>query len=134
MLWSKLIKFPMSIFKRQVNSYSNFASFFIVITHYSSVNFELILFLLWIKGSHQSPNFDTSKCSGENLPYSSCHFQVSFSSDFASLFSVMKDGSVTPLYFFSSNIKYFAQQEPMKVHIFETFECSSQNSPNSCHF
>ena len=134
MLWSKLIKFPMSILKRQVNSYSNFASFFIVITQNSSVNFELILFLLWIKGSHQSPNFDTSKCSGENLPYSSCHFQVSFSSDFASLFSVMKDGSVTPLYFFSSNIKNFAQQEPMKVHIFETFECSSQNSPNSCHF
>ena len=30
-------------------------------------------FLLWTKGSHQSLNFDTSKCSGENLPNSLCH-------------------------------------------------------------
>ena len=35
---------------------------------------KLILFLLWIKESHQSPNFETLMCSGENLPYSSCHF------------------------------------------------------------
>ena len=41
---------------------------------------------------------------------------------------------VTPLYFFRSNIIYFAQKEPMKVQIFETFECSGQNSLNSCHF
>ena len=39
-----------------------------------SVNFKLILFLLWIKGSHQSPNSETFECSGENLPNSSCHF------------------------------------------------------------
>ena len=67
-------KFLMSILKWQVNSSSNFASFFIVMTHNSSVNFKLIRFLFWIKGSHQSPNFVTFKCSGENFPYSSCHF------------------------------------------------------------
>ena len=39
-------------------------------THNSSVNFKLILFLL----SYQSSNFETFKCSGETLPYSSCHF------------------------------------------------------------
>ena len=49
-------------------------SFFIVMTHNSSVNFKLIHFLLWTKGSHQSPNFDNFKCSGENLPNSSCQF------------------------------------------------------------
>ena len=49
-------------------------SFFIVITHDCSVNFKLINFLLWTKGSHQSPNFDTFECSGENLPNSSCQF------------------------------------------------------------
>ena len=64
----------MEILKRQVNSSSNFALFLIVMTHNSSVNFKLILFLLWIKGSHQSPNFDILKCSGENLPYFSSHF------------------------------------------------------------
>ena len=32
-------------------------------------------FLLWTKESHQNPiNFDTFKCSGENLPNFSCHF------------------------------------------------------------
>ena len=49
-------------------------SFFIVMTHDSSVNFKLINFLLWTKGSHQSPNFDTFECSGENLPNCSCQF------------------------------------------------------------
>ena len=52
-----------------------FASFFIVMTHNSPVNFKLINFLLWIKGSHQSLNFETFECSGENLPNSSCHFE-----------------------------------------------------------
>ena len=42
---------------------------------------------------------------------------------------------ITPLYFFSSNNIYFAQKEPIKVKIFETFECSGQNLSNSlCQF
>ena len=45
-------------------------------TDNTSVDFKLIHFQLWIKGSHQNPNFETFKCSGENLPYSSCHFQT----------------------------------------------------------
>ena len=73
-LKSKFVKFLMSILKRQVNSSSNFTSSFIVMTQTSSVNFKLIAFLLWIKGSHQSPNFVTLKCSGESLSCSSCHF------------------------------------------------------------
>ena len=41
----------------------------------------------------------------------------------------------TPLYFFSSNNKYFARKEPIKVKIFETFKCSDQNLSNSsCQF
>ena len=42
---------------------------------------------------------------------------------------------ITPFYFFSSNNIYFAQKEPIKVKIFETFECSGQNLSNSfCQF
>ena len=42
---------------------------------------------------------------------------------------------ITPLYFFSSNNIYFVQKEPIKVKIFETFECSGQNLSNSlCQF
>ena len=58
----------------QVNSFSNFASFFIAMTHSSPVNFKLLHFILWIKGSHESPNFKALKCSDENLPKLSCHF------------------------------------------------------------
>ena len=58
-LWSKLVKLILSILNWQVNSSSNLVSFCIVMTQNSPVNFELINFLLWIKGSHQSPNFQT---------------------------------------------------------------------------
>ena len=51
-LGSKFVKFLISILNWQVNSSSNFVSFFIVMTQYSPVNFELINVLLSIKGSH----------------------------------------------------------------------------------
>ena len=57
--------------------------------------------------------------------------QVSFSSNFEWLFRVMK---YTPLYFFRSNVTYFARKGTNKVQTFETFEFSDQNSQNSCHF
>ena len=56
--------------------------------------------------------------------------QVSFSSNFT-FSSVMKDKSSV---LFWSNVIYFAQKEPIKEQIFETFKCSGQNSPNSRHF
>ena len=104
----------MSTLKRQVNSSSNFASFFIVMTNGSSVNFKLIHFLLWIKGSHQSPNFETFKCSGEHLPYSSCHIPNHKSIFLQILHPSSVPSKITPLYFFRSNFKYFAQKEPIK--------------------
>ena len=58
-------------------------------------------FLLWTKGSYENTNFDTFKCSDENLQNSSCHFPkppVSFSSNFAWLFSVLKYNSSVLLY------------------------------------
>ena len=42
-------------------------------------------------------------------------------------------GNITPLYFFSSNNIVFAQKEPIKEKIFETFKCLGQNSSNSWH-
>ena len=103
----------MLILKRQVNSSSHFASFSIVMTHNSSVNFKLIHFLLWIKGSHQSPNFGTFQCFAI-FPMSFSKTQVSFSSKFLSIFSVMKDNLSV---LFMSNVIYFAQKEPIKARI-----------------
>ena len=63
------VKFLRSILTWLVDSPASFGSFFIVMTHNSPVNFKLC-----IKGSHQSPNFETFEYSGENFPNSSCHF------------------------------------------------------------
>ena len=125
----------MSILKWQVSSSSIFVSFFIVMTHNSSVNFKLIHFLLWTKGSHQSSNFDTFKCSGKNLPNSSFHFPSSKSVFLQILHHSSVSWKITPVYFFSSNNIYFAQKELIKVKILETFEYSGQNLSNSlCQF
>ena len=133
MFRSKFIKFLNSVLNWQVNSSSNFASFFIVMTRNSPVNFKLIHFVLWIKGSHQSQNFETLECSGENLPNSSCHFPNHKSGFPQILHHCPVSWKVTPLYFFSSNIIQFGQTPPIKVWIFVTFECSSQNSSNSLY-
>ena len=58
--------------------------------------------------------------------------QVSSSPNFVSLFSFMKDNFYV---LFSSKNIYFTQKEPIKVKVFETFECSGQNLSNSfCQF
>ena len=101
----------------QINYSSTFASFFIVMTHNSPVNFNLKHFLLWVKGSHENPNFQNFECSGENLPNSSWQLlkaQVSFLWNFASISSAIKHKS---------------------LQIFEIFECSCENSSSSsCQF
>ena len=132
---SNFVKILMSILKRQVKSSSVFASFFIVMTHNSTVNFKVIHFLLWAKGSYQSSNFDTFERSGENLSNSSWHFPSNKSVFLQILHHSSVSWKITPLYSFSSNDIYFAQKEPIKVKIFETFEYSGQNLSNSlCQF
>ena len=49
MLGSEFVKFLTSVLKWQVNSSLDFASFFIVMIHNSSVDFKLILFYFGIK-------------------------------------------------------------------------------------
>ena len=125
-LGSKSVKFLLSIVNWQVSSSSIFVLLFIVMTHKSTVNF-----LLWTKGSYQSSNFDTFECSGENLQNSSCHFPSNKSVFLQILYPSSVSWKITPLYFFSSNNVYFAQKEPIKVKIFETYKCPGQNSSNS---
>ena len=121
----------MSLLKRQIIS----SSFFIVMTHNSTVNLKLAHFLLWTKGSYQSSDFDTFKCSGENLPNSHVFFQTTSQFFFKFCISSMS-WKITSLYFFRSNNIYFAQKEPIKMKNFETFsECSGQNLSNFlCQF
>ena len=124
----------MPILDWQVNYSLNFLSFFIVMTHNSLINFKLVSFLLWIKGPHQYPNFETFKYSTENLANCSCHFRNHMLVFLQILHDYLVSWKITFLYFFRLNVIYVAQKRPIKVQIAETFEGSDHNSPNSCHF
>ena len=127
-------KFLISVLKWQVNSSSNFALFFNVMTHNSSGNFKVTLFYFGQKDpikvpiltlfsyflkdpikvpilTHQSPNFD-------NLPNFSCYFSNHRSVFLQNLHNSSEWWKITPLYFCSSNIIYFDQREPIKTQIF----------------
>ena len=88
-------------------------------TQNSSVNFKLIHFLLWTKGSHQNPNFDTFKCSCKNLPNFSRHFSNHKSVFLQNLRNSSVSRKITPLYFCSSNIIYFCHKEPIKTNFLD---------------
>ena len=121
-------------------SSSIFASFFIVMTHNSSINFKFIHFLLWIKISLQSSNSETFKCSGENFPYFSCHFPNCKSVFLHILPHSSVSWKITAPYFFRSNVIYFVEKKTIKVktlrissthvkiyQILVIFETSNQN-------
>ena len=86
-----------------VNSSSNFALFFIVMTNNSSASFKVIP---WTKGSHQSPNFDIFKCSVENMPNFSNLFSNRKSVFLQNFYISLVSWKITPLYFCSSNNIY----------------------------
>ena len=83
--------------------------------HKSSVNFKLIHFLLWIKGSHQIPNIEAFVGSGESLPNFSCHFRNHNSVFFFQILHHSSAPCKAPLYFFRPNVIYFAPNKPIKV-------------------
>ena len=87
-----------------------FASLFVVMPHNSPVSFEVIKFPLLVKGSHESPNFETLECSGSNLPDSSCHFWKQESLFLQILYQSSVLSHIPSLYFFGSNIIYFGQK------------------------
>ena len=135
MLVSIYVKFVMSILNWQVKSSLNFASFFIVMTHNSPVNFKLIHFLIWKKDPIKVSIFRLSNVLWWKFTNSSCHFWKHKSVFLQILHQYSVPSNITTLYLFSSNILYFGQKQPIKEQIFEIFKCSRENLPNSsCHF
>ena len=104
----------MSALNWQVNSFSNIAPFFTAIKYNYPVNCKLIHFLLLIKGPNKSPNFETSVCSGENLPNSSCHFPNHNSAFLQILHHSLVSWNIAPMYVFSSKIIHFGQKQSIK--------------------
>ena len=136
MFGPKFVKFLMSNFEMTSQILLQILHHSLLSWYNSTVNFKLINFLLWTKGSHQSPNFETFQwCGGENLSNSSCYFWKHKSVFLQILYHSSVPPNITPLYVLSSKFIYFGQKQPIKVYIFETFKCLSQNSLNSlCQF
>ena len=83
--------------------------------HNSPVNFKLIHFLLWIKGSHQSPNFYTFEralVKFANFLLLFLKAQVSFPSNFASIFSAIKHN--TSVFFLAQTLYALVKSSPLK--------------------
>ena len=79
--------------------------------------------------------FETFECSGQILLNSLCQFWNNKSIPLQILYLSSVSWKIIPLYFFSSKNIYFAQKEPIKMKIFEIFECSGQILSNSlCQF
>ena len=88
-------------------------------THNSSVNFKLILFLLWIRESYQCPNFETSECSGENFPNFSCHFWKQKSVFHQNLHQYSVLSNINPLYFLAETFYSLVKGSPLKWNFWD---------------
>ena len=115
---SKFVKFLMSVLKWQVNSSSNFALFFIVVTHNSSANFKVIPFQLWQKDPIKIPILTLSIALVKICQISQVFFSNPESVFLQNLYISLVSLKITPLYFCSSNSIYFGHKEPIKTQIF----------------
>ena len=118
-------------------------SVFLQILHHSSMSWEITPLYFFSSNNiyfvQKEPIkvkiFETFECSVKicQIPYANFETtKVNSYPNFVSLFSFMKDNFYV---LFSSNNRYFAQKEPIKENIFETFEYPGQNLSNSlCQF
>ena len=79
--------------------------------------------------------FETFECWSQNLSNSLFQFWSDKSIPLHILYPSSVSWKIAPLYLFSSSNIYFAQNEPIKVKMFETVKCLGQNSSSSsCQF
>ena len=98
--------------------------------HIISVKFFSEIIVCFWQKEPINEQFSGFECSNESSSNSSCHFWVHMVwvyTNFASLFSVMKNNSSL---FFSSSLIDFGQNNPSKWN-FWTFEWLGENSMNS---
>ena len=133
--------FRLSIARMKISQipchFSSHKSVFTYILHHLSVSWHIISLkfsswgiTLWTKRAHESTNFQVFDCFNESSPNSSCQFwnhSVKVYSNFASMFSVMKDNSSV---FFYLKPLYFWQKEPVKVK-FSNFWVVGWKLPNT---
>ena len=137
--------FGLSTARMKINQipchFSSHKSVFTYILHHLSVSWHTIYLdfsswgiTLWTKRAHESTNFQIFDCFNESSPNSSCQFwnhSVKVYSNFASMFSVMKDNS--SVIFLAQASYTLDNNSPFKWN-FQTFEWMGESSLNSsCH-
>ena len=108
----------MSFFKAQVSSSSNFASLFSVITHNSFV-------LFWLKHYILSTKVPLLALKFTKFLMSLLEPRVSFSTNVASFFSVMRQNSSVP---FHLKLYVLWTKGAYQKANFQTYDCSNENS------
>ena len=135
MLGSKFVKFLMSILNWQVKSSSIFASFFMAwhITPLYILSSCICNFRQ--KNAIKIPIWRLSSALVKKCQIPRVNFWKHKPVFLQTFYQSWVQSNITPLYFFSWNIIYFGQNQPIKEQIFEIFECSGQNLLNSsCQF
>ena len=132
----EICQIPHVIFGSTSQSSFRFTSIFSAIKHSSSVLSKFKHYRLWLKAIRWRANFwDLWVLRCQNSLNSSCQFWTNKSIPLQILHHSPVSWRIASLYFFSSNIIYFGQRQPITGQILETFECSSQNWSNSlCQF
>ena len=102
-----------------------------VLSKITSLYFFSLHNILCSKRAYWSENVLDLQVLGQNLSNSLCQSWNNKLIPLQILYPSSVLSKITPLYIFSSNNIYFAQKEPVKVNIFETFRCSGQNLSNS---
>ena len=110
----KFTKFLMSFFKPQVSSFSEFASFFSVMIHNSSVLFWLKHNILLTEVAHLITITDLPLLA---LKFTSCHFWNKELVYLQTLHHSLAWFDITLLYFSSKTFFCFGQKYPIKVQI-----------------
>ena len=90
------------------------------------VNFKLIHFLLWRKGSRESTNFDTFKCSNENLPNSSRYFRNHKSVFLQILYDFSVPWKIIPLYVSGQTLYTFTKGTKKSANLGEFWVLGSK--------
>ena len=78
-------------------------------------------FLLWTKGSHENTNFDTFKCSNENLPNSSCQFSYKKLVFLQILHDSSVSWNITSLYFLGQTLYTLHKRDQSKWRFYRFF-------------
>ena len=134
--WAKFCQIPYANFETTSQFLSKFCIFFQFHERLFLCTFSVQRIYTFLKRSPlkwKLLRFSSAQVKFCRIPYANFETTSQFPSKVCIPLPVL--WKITPLYFLSSNNIYFPQKEPIKMEMFETYECSDQNLSNFlCQF